>query len=230
MKHVSVVQHTSAEWLGGIEDHFEARGIRFGYFRPFATAGTLPRPEVIGDGLVLLGGGPWGSRTEGRPLPTLEAEVRLARACLMLDKPVLGFGVGAQILSLAAEGESAPAPLAARLASVRRVMPDALGGLMPDTFPAAVYMRDVPVPPSYADVLAVDETGAAAVFQIGRHSFGFIANPGMRRAMLEDLVMEFEEAPEDVGQTLEAMGRAGTAIEDALVPLMAGLVKLTGWM
>src|SRR5690606_34307096 len=104
MKHVSVVQHTQSEWLGHIEDHLEGRGIRFSYFRPFTSGGKLPDVDVLGDGLILVGGGPWGAATRDRLLPTVDAEIRLARACLMLDKPVVGFGLGAQILAIAAEG------------------------------------------------------------------------------------------------------------------------------
>ena len=65
MKHLSVVQHTQSEWLGHIEDHLEGRGIRFGYFRPFTAGGTLPDVMTLGDGLILLGGGPWGRRRPG---------------------------------------------------------------------------------------------------------------------------------------------------------------------
>ena len=42
MNVVAVVQHTSGEYLGLIEDHFEHRRIRFQYFRPFASGGKLP--------------------------------------------------------------------------------------------------------------------------------------------------------------------------------------------
>ena len=95
MKYLSVIQHTQSEWLGHMEDHLEGRGIRFGYHRPFTTGGTLPQSQTIGDGLILIGGGSWGSITPGHILPTLDAEVRLARACLMLNKPVIGIGLGA---------------------------------------------------------------------------------------------------------------------------------------
>ena len=57
MKHVSVIQHTQSEWLGQIEDHLEGRGVRFGYSRPFTTGGSIPQASVVGDGLILLGGG-----------------------------------------------------------------------------------------------------------------------------------------------------------------------------
>lgn len=229
MKHVSVIQHTSAEWLGAIEDHLEGRGVRFTYFRPFATGGTLPAAELVGDGLILLGGGPWGSAPDGRPLPTLDREVRLARACLMLGKPVVGFGLGSQILSLAADGDVTPAPLEAGIELLSRQAPNALGGLLPATFPSAVYMRDRPAPPDYAMVLASDTQGHPAIYQIGSSSFGFDANPGIRRAMVEDLIMEFDEIPADPRPCLDGLATSGVAIEDALVPIMAGLVAATGW-
>ena len=41
MNVVAVIQHTSGEYLGLMEDHLEGRRIRFQYFRPFA-AGKLP--------------------------------------------------------------------------------------------------------------------------------------------------------------------------------------------
>lgn len=230
MKHVSVIQHTQSEWLGQIEDHLEGRGIRFGYFRPFTTGGTIPQASVIGDGLILLGGGPWGTCAPGPVLPTLDTEVRLARACLMLGKPVIGFGLGSQILALAADGGVEPAPLALSLGEVRRVQDDALGGLLPAHFPNVVYMRDRPRPPDYATILAVDDQANPALFQVGPNSFGFIGHPGIRRAMIEDLVMEFEDSPPNTGDALAELATRAGAIDDALVPIMAGLIAATGWM
>ena len=46
MNVVAVVQHTSGEYLGLMEDHFEGRRIRFQYFRPFAGGGKLPATDV----------------------------------------------------------------------------------------------------------------------------------------------------------------------------------------
>ena len=37
MKNICVIQHTEAEFLGLMEDHFEGRNIRFHYNRPFAA-------------------------------------------------------------------------------------------------------------------------------------------------------------------------------------------------
>ena len=61
MNVVAVIQHTSGEYLGLMEDHLEGRRIRFQYFRPFAGGGKLPAPDLPADALMLLGGGPWGS-------------------------------------------------------------------------------------------------------------------------------------------------------------------------
>ena len=229
MRHLTVIQHTAPEWLGHLEDHFEGRGIRFGYHRPFANGGVLPTVPTLGDGLVLIGGGDFGAVTPGHLLPTLDAEVRLVRACLMLDKPILALGLGAEILCLAADGRVDEAPLRLAAGRARRLTPGALDGLMPETFPLVTYLRDAPVPPTYATLLAVDEAGAPAAFQIGARAFGFSGHIGVRRAMIEELVMDASEPPDDTPRQLDEIGRLGTAIEDALVPLMAGIIRGWGW-
>jgi hypothetical protein len=48
--------------------------------------------------------------------------------------------------------------------------------------------------------------------------------------MIEDLVMEFDETPPDTGDGLAKLSALGPAIDDALVPIMAGLIAATGWM
>lgn len=230
MRYVSVIQHTQSEWLGHMEDHLEGRGIRFGYARPFTPGGKLPDRNVLGDGLIMVGGGPWGTATPDRILPSLDGEVRLARACLMLEKPVIGIGAGAQVLAIAADGCSEAAPLVFTVGEARRVQAAALNGFLPGRFPSVVYMRDRPVPPGYAQVLAVDDEGYPALFQIGRNAFGFSGHPGIRRAMIEDLLMESDDVPENPAPGLDRLLEVGRAIEDALVPIMAGLIHITGWM
>jgi GMP synthase-like glutamine amidotransferase len=229
MKRIHVVQHTSAEYLGLIEDHLEGRNIRFSYYRPFTEKKTFPKPDAVEDGLVLLGGGPWGSAGT-RDVPTLEAELALTRASLAKEWPVIGIGLGAQILALAAGGRSEPAPLVFEVTTARRASASALGGYLPEIYPLAIYMRDRPVPPAGAEVLARDESGRPALWQFGKRAFGFAGHPGLKVAMIEDLVMEFEESPADAGDALPRLRSVQRAIEDALVPIMTGLVRLTGWM
>ena len=226
---IEVLQHTSAEFLGLIEDHLEGRGVRFHYCRPFTGKAPLPKPGAVGQGLVLLGGGPWGS-AGARDVPTLSGEVLLARQCLEKDLPVVGIGLGAQILSLAAGGRPDPAPLEFSIGVARRTRDDALAGYLPREYPLAIYMRDWPSPPPGAQVLAIDERGRAALWQYGRAAFGFAGHPGLKVAMVEDLIMEFEEAPAEPAPVLAQLRLVQRSIEDALVPIMTGLVQCARWM
>ena len=225
MKTLTVLQHTSAEYLGLIEDHLEGRRIRFRYSRPFATGGRVPKPAQLLDGLVLLGGGPWGSAGD-RNVPTLIEELTLTKAALQKGLPVLGIGLGAQLLSIVAGGSVQQTDFVFDVGEATRVEPGALEGYLPERFPLVVYGRDRPIPPDDARILAVDTAGHPAVFQVGPNALGFTGHPGVKAAIIEDLVMEFEEAPADPGPGLARLRTLQRSIEDALVPIMTGVVKV----
>ena len=229
MNVVAVVQHTSGEYLGLMEDHLEGRRIRFQYFRPFAGGRKLPSPEMPADALMLLGGGPWGT-AGARDLPTLQEEIDLTRACLDKGTPVIGFGLGAQILSIAAGGSTEQTELVFEMDTAARVHDDALNGFLPETFQQVVYMRDWPVPPTDATILATDSKGRPSVFRVGDNAYGFVANPGIKLGMVEDLIMEFEEVPDAAADKLGELRALQTRIEDELVPIMTGLVQCTALM
>ena len=229
MNFLHAIQHTSADYLGLMEDHLEGRRIKFSYYRPFTEQGTVPQPGELSDGLVLLGGGPWGS-AGARNVPTLESEVKLARNMLDQGKPVLGLGLGAQILAIAAGGGSEPAPLEFRVGYATRTADDALAGFLPERFPQVSYMRDRPVLPASVDVLAVDAREQPAVFQVGPNALGFTGHPGFKTAMAEDLIMEFDESPENPAPKLQQLQMMMRELEDSLVPIMTGIIKITGWM
>ena len=195
MNVVAVIQHTAGEYLGLVEDHLEGRRIRFQYFRPFA-AGSLPTAEMPADALFILGGGPWGA-AGSRDLPTLDREVDIARQHLEQGTPVVGIGLGAQILSLAAGGGVESRELTFEILPATRIRDDALNGYLPETFNQVIYMRDWPVLPGHAVILAEDSLGRPAVWQVGENAYGFSGNPGIKLGMVEDLIMEFEEVPAD---------------------------------
>lgn len=229
MKTLQVIQHTSAEYLGLIEDHLEGRGVRFRYIRPFTSDGALPHAGTVRDGLVLLSAGPWGSAGT-RDLPTLADEIALARAVFTRGWPLVGIGLGAQIVAIAAGGSSESAPLEFTVTRARRMRDDALGGYLPEEYPLAIYGRDRAVLPSGARVLSEDAEGRPALWQLGERTFGFSGHPGLKVAMVEDLIMEFDESPEAIEPGLAQLRVAQRALEDALVPIMTGLVQATGWM
>jgi len=223
-----VLQHTEGEYLGLMEDHFEGRGIRFRYLRPFA-GGKVPDRAGLLDGLVLLGGGPWGSAGT-RDLPSLRAEISLVVNFLVRGLPVVGIGLGAQILAIAAGGGSEPAPLVFEVGEARRTREGALNGFLPERFPLVVYMRDRPLSPPDATILAEDAQGRPALFQVAGNCLGFVGHPGAKLGMVEDLIMEFEESPADCGPTLKALREVQPSVEDALVHVMTGLIQVTGLM
>ena len=229
MNVVAVIQHTSGEYLGLIEDHLEGRRIRFQYFRPFAGGRKLPAADVPADALLLLGGGPWGA-AGSRDLPTLAEEIELTRAMLQAGTPVVGIGLGAQILAIAAGGGSESRDLTFEMLNAKRTRDDALNGFLPEDFHQVIYMRDWPVPPAAAIVLAEDDAGRSLVWQIGDNAYGFCGNPGIKVGMVEDLIMEFEEVAPDAAANLQDLRRLQPSLEDELVPIMTGLVQCTSLM
>lgn len=224
-----VIQHTDSEFLGLMEDHLEGRGVRFTYLRPLTGGGRLPATIQFTDGVILLGGGPYGAGGS-HDLPTLAPEVELTRQCLAKRTPVIGIGVGAQILALAAGGDALAAPFEVAVGEAKRVADDALNSYLPERFPVARAMRDRPVPPAAARVLAVDEGGRPALFQIGENAFGFAGHPGAKAGMFEDLALEFPELEAEWPAALARLRATQGGIEDTLVRIMTGLVQITGWM
>ena len=229
MKTICVIQHTEAEYLGLVEDHLESRSIRFHYFRPFTKGGTLPVDEEEYDGLILLGGGPFGV-VSGPLLTSLAAELRITGRFLEAGKPVLGFGTGSILLAVAAGGGADEAPLRFEVGEAVLSGERAADQILPDQFPYGAYLRDRPVLPERAGILANDQGGEPLVFSVNGNSFGFVNHPGIKSAMVEDLIMEFEEAPDNTADMLDQLRRKQAGIAEALSFVMVGLVHKCGWM
>ena len=229
MKTVTVIQHTEAEYLGLMEDHFEGRNVRFNYSRPFAKGGMVPAGPGKADGLILLGGGPYGI-VSGHLLPSLGAELRLTRAFLDAGLPVLGIGLGSLILAVAAGGGAAERPLRFEVTDARATGARQLGGFLPRNMPLTLYLRDSPVLPPGSEVLARSDDGEALIFTVGPTSLGILGHPGMKRGMAEDLIMEYAETPDETLEGLAALGAEQGRIAEYLGPLMVGLMARTGWM
>jgi len=229
MKNVCVLQHTETEFLGLMEDHFEGRNIRFHYKRPFAVGGTVPTDHEEYDGLIILGGGPYGV-VSGFLLPSLMPELRLTKSFLDAGLPVVGVELGAIILAVAAGGGATEAPLRFTLETGTTTSPGALGGHLPNSFPVAAYLRDKPVLPTNAKILATDQSDEPVVFSIQDNCIGFIGHPGMKSGMAEDLIMEFAETPDNTVEPLEALRRVQSELAEALTGIMVGISQHTRLM
>ncbi|MBI4924183.1 MAG: hypothetical protein HY834_20805 [Devosia nanyangense] len=229
MRTLSVLQHAEAEYLGLMEDHLEGRNIRFSYQRPFAAGGTVPKDASGYDGLILLGGGPYGV-VSGQLLPSLAAELRLTRSFLDTGLPVIGIGLGAVILAVAAGGGADEAPLRFAVETAQRSTPDALAGHLPERFPVAAYLRDRPVLPVDAQVLATMPDSTPAIFALRGNCLGFLGHPGAKTGMIEDLIMEFAETPGGTADTMAALRAAQAEMATALGSIMVGIIEVTGLM
>ena len=229
MKTLCVLQHTEAEYLGLMEDHLEGRSIRFRYCRPFTPGGKVPATAAEYDGLILLGGGHYGV-VSNPLLPSLGPELRLTADFLARGLPVIGIGIGASILSIAAGGGAAEAPLCFFVETARRTSPEALAGHLPEVFPVAVYMRDRPILPAGAEVLAADSEGRPLLFGVRGNCLGLLGHPGVKSGMVEDMIMEFDETPEGTAESLARLRSAQSEIAAALGGIMVGTVEMTGWM
>ena len=94
-------------------------------------------------------------------------------------------------------------------------------------FPKAFGKKDVA---AMRNLTERYEAGDPVAFQIGENVLGFTFHPGFKLAIAEDLIMEFEESPEGTGPLLTRVGAMKREIEDALVPIMTGIVQIGGYM
>jgi len=91
-------------------------------------------------------------------------------------------------------------------------------------------MRDRPVLPSDANVLAVGNADEPVLFQLRNNCFGFVGHPGIKSAMIEDLIMEFDEVPENTAETLTELRAAQGDTAAAADSIMVGLIQVTRLM
>ena len=82
------------------------------------------------------------------------------------------------------------------------------------------------MPPADAGSWPGTRPGHPALFQVGTNALGFTGHPGVKAAIIEDLVMEFDEGPGDPAPGLANLRVVQRSIEDALVPIMTGVVKV----
>ena len=237
MKSIFVLQHTDREDLGAMEPYFRQLDVAVQYQRPLVT-GKVAKSGVNSDGLVLLGGGAWGTtgseNNERTILPTLDQELRFTYDHMKRNRPIIAIGLGAQIACIAAGGGSEKAAPAfevgvGRWLDGRRLDGDVADRSLPQTFPYASIMRDRPVPPPDAVVLAVDEQDRPLVFQIGRDVLCFTFHPGYSARMLNSIVEEIRADGQKITASLHEAGGHDQAFAVNLGPIMAGISAFTGW-
>ena len=226
---VIVLQNTDWEYLGFIEDHLEGRNIRFNYIRPVHDLTWQRGIRARSDGLIVLGGAPYGT-VSSPVLPGLEARVEEIRRYIDANLPVIGFGTGAQMLLLAIGHDTVPTPPVLSVETAYRTDSEALNGYLPQQYPVVTFMLDHFVVPENIRVLSRTQTGEPALFQYKKNCFGFLGHPGMKSAIIEDSLVQFPEHAIDAPEMLASIRNLQNQIADSLVPIMTGLVQIAGWM
>ncbi len=100
MPHITCLQHIDCEGLGYLSDVLKIKRVEVEILKPFKGD---PIPELLGDGLIILGG-PMGVY-EQRDFPWMTAELNAIRHCLASSLPVLGICLGSQMLAHASGGQ-----------------------------------------------------------------------------------------------------------------------------
>ncbi|MFB7286523.1 methyltransferase domain-containing protein [Actinacidiphila glaucinigra] len=108
---VLVVQHLPHASPDAIGTTLQAAGLAVRVCRVWA-GDPVPRSPAALAALVVWGGPPAAHEdlTRSHELPTSAAELALLRAALEAEVPVLGVGLGGQLLALAAGGATRPGP------------------------------------------------------------------------------------------------------------------------
>ena len=169
-------------------------------------APRFPSSAEDHDGLVLLGAGPKGI-VSGDLIPSLGAELRLTRDFLDRGLPVIGVGIGACILSTAAGGGAEEAPLRFTSIMPGASCPTHSMGICRKLSRSRSICAIAPALPGDAKILAVGTRDEPVLFQFRDNCFGFVGHPGIKSALIEDLIMEFDEVPENTAETLAAVAR-----------------------
>ncbi len=229
MQTITVLQNTDAEHLGLVEDHLEGRNIRFRYVRPAHDKDWIRKAELPKDGLIVLGAAPYGTVSTPK-MPLLNHKMNIIDSCLRKNQPILAFGTGTQLLSLALHGTVEPMDLTLRIDQAYRTRDDALNGYLPNEYPVVTFMRDAPYAPPNAEILAQSNDGRPMLFQVQHNCLGFYGHPGIKSAMIEDAIVQSPGFDFGDANQLENLRTYQTRIENTLVSIMTGIIQLTGWM
>lgn len=198
------IQHSYSEFLGAFETQLEARGIGFIYQRP-VTGQDVSGSALQFDALFLLGGAyPPDDREH---YPWLDDELRLIRVFRAAGKPVVGVGLGGQLVALAGGGTVRPGAGFAAGWTVARKTAAGAG----DPLAEALDGRDVLVMvngavdlPDEVEPILVDEHGTWLAVRPTPSSYGLLFRPELKPGMIEDMVMEDERPlPDNIGDLLE---------------------------
>ncbi|OOG23579.1 GMP synthase [Thioalkalivibrio denitrificans] len=231
MKNYLVVQHTYSEFLGLVESQLEKRDIGFSYFRPFVGQ-ALPGSAAQFDGIWLLGGA-W-PLTDREHVPQLDDELNLIRIFQKAQRPVVGIGMGGQMVAVAAGGAPEAEPMhTARFVTARMTgagKGDPLAEEMDGRRLLVMYNGDVTLPRGVEPILE-DEDGHWLAVRPDPLTYGMLFRPEMKPGMIEDIIMEAKHNPAPhIGELLAEVRMEWAQMQETTALVLKALVTALSLM
>lgn len=232
MRKFNVIQHSYHEFLGNLEKPLENREIGFVYIRPFIGQAVPGSPQDT-DALILLPG-PMAP-TEKEAYPYLAEEVFLVGQYLRGDQPVIGLGLGALLLAEQQGGTVAEEPaITAGFTTAHKTEAgagDPLAEAMDGKEVCLWHAGSATLPAGVAPLL-VDDEGRWLAFRPHAKAYGLLFRPEIKPGILEDMLLEGRNLPDDVSAILEhartafAQGRTQEVVDAVMVALVSELALM----
>ena len=229
MRSFFVIQHSHHEFLGPIEKQLEHREIGFVYIRPFLGQAVPGSPQDK-DALFILPG-PMDP-TEKDDFPFLGEEELLIEQFLDNGQPVVGIGLGAQLMAEHFGGQASEDPeLTARFTIARKTAAgegDALAESVDGREVFLWHAGSVSLPEGIEPTV-VDDEGRWLAFRPAPRAYGLLFRPEIKPGIIEDMVMEDRPHPDNLGELLEyarqawADGRTQAVLDGVVVALVKEL-------
>ncbi|QKT04572.1 GMP synthase [Ectothiorhodospiraceae bacterium 2226] len=226
MKRYSVIQNTYSEFLGLIETQLEKRDIGFNYLRPFVDQ-ALPASALQFDGLFVLAGSKPPTDAEGHAW--LGDALHLIQVYQKAKRPVVGIGLGGQLVARVAGGEAHAEPYHRSYWTTAH----ATEAGKDDPLAQAVDGRRVLIIsngrvtlPGGVEPLVVDDDGEWLVIRPNELTYGMLLRPEMKPGMIEDMIMEEDrDTPDNIGELLETARAEWGGMQEMTDQVVVALVK-----
>jgi GMP synthase-like glutamine amidotransferase len=232
MRSFIVIQHSYTEFLGTIEKQFEHREIGFNYSRPF-IGDAIPGSPMDYDACICLGGPMAPDATAD--YPWLDNEVELIEGFNRAERPVVGFGLGGLLMVRAAGAAvSGAEPLHGAFVTAHTTeagrgdpVAEAVDGQ-----PVLVWHAGNAELPGGVEATVVDDDGRWLACRPGPKAYAMRFRPEIKPGIIEDMVMEGQEVPDNVGDILrQSQELWGQGVMQAVTDqVLVGLVSELGLM
>lgn len=226
MSKILVIQHARSDALGIIGEALEDAALAWQYIKAF-EGGRVPDELGAAGGLIVMGGPQ--SVYEVEQFGYLREELRLIELALEHDLPILGVGLGSQMLAAVLGGKVSPAQDAEigwfPVTLTEQARADRLFEGLPRQFTPLHWHSDVFDLPKGAVLLASSNLTPHQAFRWGNKAWGLLFHMELTGAMMRERVDRFAE---EVREAQASADELQVQAEGFLAPLQRLGVTLFG--